>query len=124
MIWIGLDFWPSWPSLYLFGWSMLALGIAHIALRTLLGKRLDESGQYFLLHVLANTYIVAAALPDTLHVLAHPLDALDETDRLSHGTVLIPVPASAFLWLCMDTDEARRSTRVLCDARCSPSFVQ
>lgn len=67
---------------------MLALGIAHIALRTLLGKRLDESGQYFLLHVLANTYIVAAALPDTLHVLAHPLDALDETDRLSHGTVM------------------------------------
>ncbi len=87
MIWFGVDFWPGWASLYVFCGSMLGLGLAHMVILALLGKRVDESGLYFMLHVLANTFICYVALPDTIHVLCHPLDGVQDTESLSHATV-------------------------------------
>ena len=41
------------------------------------------------MHALANAVIVALALPDTLHLLTHPLDAFGESDGLTQVSVLI-----------------------------------
>ena len=44
---------------------------------------IDDNLVWFTLHALANAVVVAVALPDTVYLLTHPLDAFGESEGLS-----------------------------------------
>jgi hypothetical protein len=70
--------------------------VAHVLLLRVLKQRepwksgapVDDNLVWFTLHAIANAVVVALALPDTLHLLMHPLDAFSESQGLTQGVVM------------------------------------
>ena len=46
-------------------------------------KPIDDNLVWFTLHAIANAAVVVLALPDTCHLLSHPLDAFGESEGLT-----------------------------------------
>jgi hypothetical protein len=52
------------------------------------GRPIDDNLVWFTLHALANAAIVGYAWGDTLHLLAHPLDAFGASEGRTQGIVM------------------------------------
>jgi hypothetical protein len=62
-------FWPLWPII------LCSFGILYFIDKVVLGH-VDKSPRWFLVHFFGNMVITGYALPDVLHALQYPLEAL------------------------------------------------